>query len=77
MNRVVGYTFNIWMLRLTYLFVLIVFLLFSRVFYEKGGHTKLFHEKGGHTKLFHEKGGQAGLKRRMTKYMLGTWQFTI
>ena len=46
-------------------------------FYEKGGHTKLFQEKGGHTKLFHEKGGQAGLNRRMAKYMLGTWQFTI
>ena len=50
-----------------------------RVFYEKGGHTKLFHEKGDHTKLFHEKGGQTGLKRRMAKCMLGTWQliFTI
>ena len=46
-----------------------------RVFYERGGHTKLFHERGGHTKLFHEKGGQAGLKRRMPKYMLGTWHY--
>ena len=44
-------------------------------FYEKGGRTKLFYEKGGHTKLFHEKGSQAGLKRRMAKYMLGTWHY--
>ena len=47
----------------------------KRVFYERGGHTKLFHERGGHTKLFHEKGGQAGLQRRMPKYMLGTWHY--
>jgi len=47
----------------------------SRVFYEKGCHTKLFHEKGCHTNLFHEKGCQAGLQRRMTKYMLGTWHY--
>ena len=38
-------------------------------------NIRFFYEKGCHTNLFHEKGCQAGLQRRMTKYMLGTWYY--
>ena len=51
-----------------------------RVFYERGGHTKLFHERGGQiffiTKreanghLFHEKGGQKALQRLIAQLYL-------
>ena len=52
----------------------------TRVFYERGGHTKLFHERGGQiffiTKreanghLFHEKGGQKALQRLIAQLYL-------